>query len=217
MAATRRPRAERESGLIGADDCGSSDGQKQEGGYMRKAKSLAIALMVLVFASCASFGENWHLQENTLTAVRPNLAIQFKKDVAEIKERGIGRAVLLKDRSVSPVFIWISREINTNSIDYYYSLPNIISNWDGYYLGPEHFGEMEWAKMAIINESNYLLCGYLTRKDHDIICVHNAMKLSDAGLKDFEQFKKQFKPTQANLDLIAQQFEALNATMEIQY
>lgn len=53
-------------------------------------------------------------------------------------------------------------KLRYESIDYYYSLGNIVRNLNYIYLGAMHFGGHEWAKLCFLNKNGYLLTGYFT-------------------------------------------------------
>lgn len=186
---------------------------------MKLIYTLLIALTLLISA-CAPMGSSIVIDDTTMSNNRPQFLINFNKPPIRVEGTGSFREFYFsKDKGRSPLVIGYNRWIESNNLDYYYSLPHIVSNRGFIYFGPIHFADHEWAKVGKYdNQYEHLTYGYFTRKDNSFIFVlDRTWEIERETKHGLEQFIKT-----PNLSDIAQQaidskFEHLDAMIEIVY
>jgi|GEM_PF-6532863 len=177
-----------------------------------------LLFFLLCLVSCAPVGSGLRIDGDSLTCDSPSLSLHFKKDIADIQTRNADRAITFYGGDPRPLMIEFLRIPHSTTLDYYYSLPEIASNMNYYYLESAHFGGKEWIKIAkyIGEDCNCLRCSYFTRKDNDFIMISTLDRnISKSEANDFAEYSRTLKMSEQALARINEQYDYLNEIVEI--
>lgn len=180
----------------------------------------ALVLSLLINSGCAPMGSSIVIDDASMSNDDPKFLINFSQQ--PIKVDGSGRFrefYFAKDSDKSPIVIGYDRWVESNNLDYYYSLSHIANNLNFIYLAPIHFSDHEWAKVAQYNnQQEHLTYGYLTRKDNALILVlDRTWDIQRETKKEFDHFIKNRKLAETAQQVIDSKFEHLDAMIEIVY
>lgn len=181
-------------------------------------KTIVALLAVFCLFSCAPLGGGSKFEGNTFSCEYPRFSVQFKKEVAEVREASKdGKIFLFQGGDVRPMAVQLLRVPHSSKIDYFYSLREIASNMNFFYLGDVRFGEKEWAKIAKFDEQKGMLyCGYFTNKDNEFIFIAVGTTIFSNSDKDaLGTYKKTMIMPTEGLAIIDAQFEYFDQVAEI--
>lgn len=182
---------------------------------LRIIQFFSFLLVWLIMTSCGTAPVR-KVVENKYISEVPPLEGEFQYEIRGVKEYGQDKQFLFYTSAVNPVYVEISRpHVYTGNIDYYYSLETIASNQHYYFMGPKYIDDHKWAKVTKVNDNGWLMCGYMTRKDHWFIFIHNSIRLDSDGMKRYEEYQKTLKPSDKDIAFLDQMFDDLNKSTVI--
>jgi len=184
---------------------------------MKPAYTLII-LFTLLISACAPMGSSIVIEDKTMTNNRPPFSLKFAEQPIAIKGEGRKREFhFVKDSRF--VVAGYNRWIESSKLAAYPSLSRIVAGANFEYIGSVHFADHEWAEIAKYdNQHESLTCGYITRKDNNIIYVASVIEDIERNIKwEFEEFIKTHKMSNTIRKEIDSQFEYLDNMVEILY
>ena len=181
-------------------------------------KTIVALLVVFCLVSCAPVGSGLKIEGDTLSSDHPRLSVQFKKEIADIREfeNDSGRAITFKE-DYRPIVVQFHRIPHSTKIDYFKSLREIASNLNFYYIDGVKFGEKEWAKVAYYDDQcGCLYSGYMANKDNDFINIWLVARIAAEDEKDaLIKYKKTMKMPVVGQAVIDKQFAYFDEVAEI--
>ncbi len=177
---------------------------------MRLSYTAVYVLIGMVIYGCAATPVREAIGTKYTSSIPP-LEIEFAYKIGQVKNRGNDKFLTLYTTEVRNVYVELDQlRVNDNQVDYYYSLQTIVKNNNIQYFGPIYFNGHEWAKVADVNDSGRLVCGYTTRKDKWMIFIHNAYELDAEGMERYRKYQKTLQLDEKDKQLIDKLFADLD-------
>ena len=160
---------------------------------MKLKLSVILALTCLATISCSSTPIR-QASGTRYTSKIPPLDVEFAYRIGDVQDYGNDKYLDLSTTDVRGIWVdLIHLQVNDNQIDYFYSLQNIVNNYNFKHFGLVYFNNHQWAKVVKYNDEGWLMCGFFTRKDKWLIFIHNSARLTNAELQRYREYQKTLK------------------------
>jgi hypothetical protein len=171
---------------------------------------VALCLSLFLGAGCTTAPVRQAIGRKYVSSLPP-LEVEFAYAIGNVENNDNDKLITLYTTEVKPVWVEVDPIlVPTHQPISYFSLENIAKNIGFKYLETIYFSDHQWVKVAHLNKRNFVMCGYLTRKDDWMIFIHNSEKLDAEGIRRYQNYQRTLTLTDADMAVINKMFENLD-------